>query len=243
MGCILFGIKVNVIGELVKDKPVLLVANHISWADILALGSVANISFIAKSEIKKWPLIGFLASLQKTIFVERSRKKDSKRASNEMANRLASGNALVLFAEGGSDIGAHILPFRSALVGAAQNAMNASVVKNASIAKSEGIEKNKSGAKQILIQPVTIAYIKLQGLQVSRGDRMQLAWNRSNSALQNIKQVLRRSVCEITISFAEPIVLGKDENRKIITKKCHAIVRKTHNELTRGSLNLAKNKA
>jgi len=225
MGCILFGIKVNVIGDLVKDKPVLLVANHISWADILALGSVANISFIAKSEIKKWPLIGFLASLQKTIFVERGRKKDSKRASNEMANRLASGNALVLFAEGGSDIGAHILPFRSALVGAAQNAMN------------------EGGAKQILIQPVTIAYIKLQGLQVSRGDRMQLAWNRSSSSLKNITQVLKRSVCEITISFAEPIVLGKDENRKTITKKCHAIVRKTHNELTRGALNLAKNKA
>jgi len=107
---------------------------------------VANISFIAKSELKNG-LSWFFSLVAKTIFVERQRKKDSKRASNEMANRLASGNALVLFAEGGSDIGAHILPFRSALVGAAQNAMN------------------EGGGKQILIQPVTIAYIKLQGLQ------------------------------------------------------------------------------
>ncbi len=221
LGCMVLGIKVKTIGKPILDKPTLMVANHISWVDILALGSIVNVSFVAKSEIKKWPLIGFLTSLQKTIFVERTRKTASKNTANEMAERLANGGAVVLFAEGGSDIGAHILPFRSALVGAVQMAMK------------------EAGAKKIMIQPVTIAYITLQGLQVSRGDRMQLTWNKSNSLIKNIVQILNRPTSEITISFAKPMSLEKGENRKTITKACHAIVRKTHNELTRGANKLS----
>lgn len=220
LGCILLGIRVKTIGSPVLDRPTLLVANHISWADILALGSTANISFVAKSEIKNWPLIGFLASLQKTIFVKRTKRGDTKRASNEMAERLKNNGALVLFAEGGSDIGAHILPFKSALVGAAQKAMN------------------EAGANNINIQPVTIAYIKLQGLPVSRGDRLLLAWNKSKSPLQNLTQILKRSIIQITIVYGNPIALKEQTNRKQITKQCHAIVRKKYSELTRATISL-----
>ena len=216
--CVLFGLRVSVSGAPRRGKPVLLVANHISWADILALGSVADIIFVAKSEIKKWPFVGFMASLQKTIFVARARRTDTKRASNEMADRLADGGAVVLFAEGGSDIGTHILPFRSALVGAAQAAMV------------------DAGAKDVMIQPVTIAYTRLQGLPVSRGDRARLAWNRSESLLHNIGEILNRGICEITICFGEPVALTKGTDRKQITRHCHAEVRRTHNALNRGTM-------
>ncbi len=211
----ILGIEISLIGKVIEDKPTLLVANHISWIDILALGAVANISFVAKSEIKKWPLIGFLAALRKTIFVERKKRTDSKRTATEMAKRLKDGGAVVLFAEGGSNISAHILPFRSALLGAAQIAMQ------------------EAGAKDIVVQPVTIAYTKMQGLPISRTNMSQLAWNKSLNIIENIKQILQRPKIKIIIHFAQPLNLGQKQNRKEIAQKCHEIVRKNYNKLTR----------
>ncbi len=215
LGAILFGLKINVIGTANIGQPTLIVANHISWSDIVALGSIANVSFVAKSEIKKWPLIGFLASLQKTIFVERNRRVDTGRTSEKMAKYLLDGNAVVLFAEGRSDISTNILPFRSALIGSAQMAMK------------------QAGAKNIAILPTIIAYTKLQGLPVSRAERFALAWNKSKSSLVNIINILKRSNCEITIVFANPIKLKKDADRKKIARQCHQQAQTIYNVLLR----------
>ena len=67
--CRLLGFKVMVNGDMSQGRPLLLVANHVSWSDILVLGSIAEVSFIAKSEVKDWPLFGNFAQLQRTVFI------------------------------------------------------------------------------------------------------------------------------------------------------------------------------
>src|SRR6185295_10784154 len=118
--CRLFGIRLTVIGTPVQDRGVLMVANHTSYFDILVLSGAARVSFVAKKEVGKWPFFGTMARLQETLFVERERRSKTAAARDEILDRLRQGDALVLFPEGTSDDGNRVLPFRSALMGAAE---------------------------------------------------------------------------------------------------------------------------
>lgn len=120
VGCIFLGLRVTVIGTPSTGRPTLLVSNHVSWTDIVAIGSVADVTFVAKREVGQWPFVGMMANLQRTIYVDRTRRSDAGRTAEAMGQHMAGGNAVLLFAEGQSDIGTHVLPFRSALIGAAQ---------------------------------------------------------------------------------------------------------------------------
>lgn len=216
VGCAFLGLEVTVIGEPAHGRPTLLTSNHVSWTDIVAIGSVADITFVAKSEVRDWPVVGFMADLQRTIYVDRKRRSDAGRTSAEMAEHMAAGNAVLLFAEGQSDIGTHVLPFRSALIGAAQQAM------------LEG------GAKDVLIQPLTIAYTKLQGLPISRPERSIVAWVKSKSVKQNIRDILSGPKKSITIAFGTPRPLVAGADRKVLTKTVESDVRATLVALNRG---------
>ncbi len=216
IGCLFLGLRVEVIGQPATGRATLLVANHISWTDIVAVGSVADVTFVAKREVGDWPFVGMMARLQKTIFVDRTRRSDAGRTAQEMGTHMADGNAVLLFAEGRSDIGTHVLPFRSALVGAAQHAM---------------IE---AGANDVLIQPLTIAYTRLQGLPVSRNERSLIAWIKSKSVKQNIREILGGPVKEVTVAFGTPIPLGENDNRKQVTKQAEDQVRTMLVALNRG---------
>ena len=72
VGCVFLGLRVKLIGEPATGRPTLLVSNHISWTDIIAIGSVADVTFVAKSEVRDWFFVGFMARLQRTIFVDRN---------------------------------------------------------------------------------------------------------------------------------------------------------------------------
>lgn len=216
LGCIFLGLRVRVIGQPQTGRATLLVSNHISWTDIVVIGSVADVTFVAKREVGDWPFVSLLARLQKTIFVDRTRRTDAGRTAQEMGARMADGNAVLLFAEGQSDIGTHVLPFRSALVGAAQHAM---------------IE---AGAKDVLIQPLTIAYTKLQGLPVSRNERTLIAWIKSKSVKQNVREILGGPVKEVTVAFGTPLPLRETDNRKQVTKAAEQQVRAMLVALNRG---------
>lgn len=216
IGTWFLGLKVTVIGRPVTGKPVLIVSNHISWTDIIAIGSVADLTFVAKQEVKKWFFVGFMATLQRTLYVDRTRRSDAHRTSREMGRRMAAGGAVLLFAEGQSDVGTHVLPFRSALVGAAQHAM---------------IE---AGAKEVLVQPLTVAYTRLQGLPVSRNDRSLIAWIKSKSVKDNIREILTGGVKEVTVAFGIPVPLAEGANRKAVTKAAENEVRRMLVALNRG---------
>ncbi|WP_348046016.1 lysophospholipid acyltransferase family protein [Devosia sp.] len=216
VGCVFLGLRVTVIGQPATGRATLLVSNHISWTDIIAIGSVADVTFVAKREVGDWFFVGMMARLQKTIFVDRTRKTDAKRTSTEMGAHMAGGNAVLLFAEGQSDIGTHVLPFRSALVGAAQHAM---------------IE---AGATDVLIQPLTIAYTRLQGLPVGRNERSLIAWVKSRSLKQNVVEILGGGVKDVTVAFGAPLSLSQTDDRKAVTRAAENLVRANLVALNRG---------
>lgn len=216
VGCVFLGIRVRVVGHPATGRATLLVSNHISWTDIVAIGAVADVTFVAKREVGEWPFVGMMARLQKTIFVDRTRRTDAKRTSTEMGTHMASGNAVLLFAEGQSDVGTHVLPFRSALVGAAQHAM---------------IE---AGATAVMIQPLTIAYTRLQGLPVGRNERSLIAWVKARSLRQNVREILSGSVKDAVVVFGEPLPLSETDDRKAVTRAAEQMVRRNLVALNRG---------
>jgi 1-acyl-sn-glycerol-3-phosphate acyltransferase len=207
VGCAFLGMRVTVIGAPAKGRPTLLVSNHISWTDIIAIGSAAPVTFVAKQEIAKWPFVSMMAGLQRTIFVDRTRRSGTGRTAEAMGRHMAEGNAVVLFAEGQSDIGTHVLPFRSALVGAAQHAMEA------------------GGAREVNIQPLTVAYTKLHGLPISRNERSLVAWVKSKSVKDNIAEILSGPIKDVTVAFGTPQILAHGADRKAVTKAAEREVR------------------
>jgi 1-acyl-sn-glycerol-3-phosphate acyltransferase len=94
----------------------LLVTNHVSYLDILLLSSVVDVAFIAKSEVRRWPLLGTLAASVGTIFIERDRPRDSLRVTTVMEKALAAGHGVALFPEGTSSDGKSVLPFKPSLL-------------------------------------------------------------------------------------------------------------------------------
>src|SRR4029079_4479128 len=118
--CALLRVRVRVKGVPTKNRGVLYVSNHISWADILVIGSLAPVAFVAKREVASWPLVGITAKIQRTVFVDRTRRHHRGEAEDDTRRRLKDGLSVVLFAEGTSSDGNRVLPFRSALLGAVE---------------------------------------------------------------------------------------------------------------------------
>lgn len=103
-------------------EPALLLANHLSWLDIVVVLSHVPCTFVAKREVLTWPLFGHLAALLQVVWVDRHRKRDLLRAIPALEQTLRSGRSVLLFAEGTTTNGATLLPFKSALVEAAVRA-------------------------------------------------------------------------------------------------------------------------
>ena len=97
----------------------LVVCNHLGYVDILAIGSVCPAIFVAKNDVKAWPLFGWLTSLAGTHFVRRDSRLKAAHQVEGIASLLAEGHSLVLFPEGTSSAGTDVLPFRSSLLQAA----------------------------------------------------------------------------------------------------------------------------
>jgi 1-acyl-sn-glycerol-3-phosphate acyltransferase len=121
--CALLRLRVRVVGAQAGAKAVLVVADHVSWLGIPLLGAAAPAVFVAKREVADWPLIGFTAKAQRTIFVDRTARARTAAANREIAARIVEGHPFVLFAEGTSSDGNRVLRFRSGLLGAAGEAL------------------------------------------------------------------------------------------------------------------------
>jgi 1-acyl-sn-glycerol-3-phosphate acyltransferase len=114
----LLRIHLRIEGASARGRAVLFISNHVSWVDIVVIGSIAPVAFVAKSEVRRWPLVGITARMQRTVFVERTRRRQAAQAVGDIVARLKTGTSVVLFAEGTSSDGNRVLPFRSALIGA-----------------------------------------------------------------------------------------------------------------------------
>lgn len=202
------GYRVHVVGQMSDKRPLLIASNHVSWTDIMVLGSIADVFFISKSELANWPVIGYLSRWQRTVFVERDRKHKSGDQAGEIGLRLAQGHPMVLFAEGSTHDGNRVAPFKSTLFGAA------------SMTISSG------AADHVYVQPVAIAYTRLQGLPMGRQHRGHAAWIGDRVLVPHIKELLAEGAIDVEVHFGEPIEFAIGDSRKVIAARVQAQVRK-----------------
>lgn len=202
----LLGIRLHVRGDLAKSRPLLIVSNHISWTDIIILGSLAELHFISKIEVASWPIFGTLARLQRSVFIERTARRKSGDQASEIARRIADGDPMVLFAEGTTGDGNILLPFKSTLFGAAQMAL----------ADSD---------EAVTIQPVALAYTRLQGLPMGRAHRPHAAWTGDTDLAPHLVALLREGAMDVEVHFGTPIEFRAGADRKRIARDVEAEIR------------------
>ena len=216
--CRLIGVRIHQEGRRTANAPLLLLANHISWLDICIISATTPVVFVAKSEVARWPVFGWLAKLQRTIFVERERRQRVGEQSREIGARLIDGDAVVLFAEGTSGDGQRVLPFRSALVGAVHHAL-----------------AENSDHSAITVQPLSIAYVGLNGLPVGRMWRDRVAWYGDAGLMSHLIGVLSSGAIDVTLSWGEARAHDARADRKQITREAETAVRRmTVTALRRG---------
>lgn len=218
--CALLRIRVRVSGEPQRGRAVLYVSNHVSWVDIVVIGSLSPVAFVAKSEVRRWPLIGITAKIQRTVFVERARRHRTADTVGAIVERLASGTSVVLFAEGTSSDGNRVLPFRSALVGAIRHA-----------AASDG--------GRLLIQPMSICYTGLHGIPMGRQHRPLVAWYGDLDFMPHIKAFIRRAVVDAVVSYGAPVAADAENDRKAMARTLENAVRRLTVTTLRGRTQLA----
>lgn len=112
----LWGIHLRVLGQPVTAGPALIVANHISWLDILVIHAARYCRFVSKSDIRAWPLIGALATGAGTLYIERTSRRDALRMVHDMSEALRQGDVVAVFPEGTTSDGRELLPFHANLI-------------------------------------------------------------------------------------------------------------------------------
>jgi 1-acyl-sn-glycerol-3-phosphate acyltransferase len=215
--CNLIGVRKRVIGKPIAEQPLLIVSNHASWLDIVVITSMAPAVFVAKSEIAKWPFFGWLAKLQRSVFVERERRAKTGAVNAEIANRLADGDPVVLFGEGTSSDGNRVLPFRTALIGAARDA----------IASAEHVQ-------QVWIQPLSIAYVGMQGIPLGRHQRPRAAWYGKTTLVPHLAEVCQRGAIDVVVTWGEPIPYNGEVDRKQVARQLEDHIRRLTVDALRG---------
>ncbi len=108
------GLKLSVSG-VPAPRDVLYVANHLSWLDILALGGATGAAFVSKDDVDGWPLVGWLARVGGTIFIDRESRRAARGQADQIGEALQRGQPIVLFPEGTTNDGRALVPFRPAL--------------------------------------------------------------------------------------------------------------------------------
>jgi len=192
--------RLTVHGRMATERPLMLASNHISWTDIMVAGAAADINFVAKSEVSGWPMIGTLAHLQRTIFVERGKRGKSGEQAGEIARRMAAGDPMMVFAEGVTADGNLMLPFKSTLFGAARYAI-------------------ESGAESVAVQPVAIVYTRLHGMPMQRQHRSHVAWIGDRMLAPHIIALLKEGGVDVALHFGEPVVFRAGDGRKEMARE------------------------
>ncbi|MFN6955780.1 MAG: lysophospholipid acyltransferase family protein [Acetobacteraceae bacterium] len=195
--CRLIGLKVQVVGTPSRGPSVLFVSNHSSWLDILVLGSVLEAAFVSKAEVGQWPVVGLVARLGRTVFVSRKRSGTGKEA-EEIQERLAAGDSIILFPEGTSNDGTRVLPFRSSFLAVA------------------------SAAREV--QPVSLVYDRLGGLPACRRDRPLFAWYGDMDIATHFWRIARRSGARATVLLHQPADPAAFPDRKALTAAASEVV-------------------
>jgi lyso-ornithine lipid O-acyltransferase len=200
--CRILGFQIEQVGEPSPHRPTLFVANHSSYLDIPVLGSLIDGSFVAKAEIASWPYFGTLAKLQRSIFVDR-RPGTTVKQRNAIMARLEEGDDLIIFPEATSSDSIHLLPFKSSLLSVA--------------------ELRPKGAP-LAVQPVTVAYVRLDGMPMGRFFRPLVAWYGGMEVAPHLWTMLGLGTLSIRVIFHPVVTLSQYGSRKELAIHCFKVI-------------------
>lgn len=204
--CISFilAIRVKRTGDIYKTSQTVYVSNHISYLDIVALGTKLEGCFVGKEDIAGWPIFSTLAKMQHTVFISRNPAKARQEGEN-MKKALDQGRNIIFFPEGTSTIGDSVRPFKSSPF---------SIV--------ETPER-----KNIMVQPITIRLLEADK-QSAINDTLKniYAWHTEiDTPLdQHLWNFMKNRGAVLEMHFHPPIRAGDYENRKTLAKACHKVV-------------------
>lgn len=217
------GLRVRVVGgRPAPDRPLLILSNHTSYLDIVALGALLDAGFVAKSEVGTWPGFGLIARLGRTVFVERKRARASQ-GRDDIARRLREGEPLVLFPEGTSNDGNRVLPFKSALLAVAEAGPRAgrrASRAGASAAPADGADDGGD----LMVQPVSLAYTRIDGLPIGYAWRPFYAWYGDMDLAPHLWTVLGLGAATVEVILHDPVDPRALPSRKALARHCHGII-------------------
>lgn len=208
------GIRVHVHGERETRRPLMVAANHSSWLDILVIASVVDATFVAKSEVREWPVFGLLARLQRSIFIKREDRRQTREQADEMADRLNAGETVVLFPEGTTTDGNRLGELKSPLFAAASSAAHFA---------PDGV---------VHVQPAALAYTRIHGMAMGHFHRPVASWPGDIELLPHLLGVLKTGALDVDIRFGDTVEVRSGTSRKHVT----AFVRDQLREMLEKSL-------
>ena len=218
--CRVLGIKLTINGAVVRDCPVLLVSNHTSWLDIPVLSAVAPVSFVAKKEVGSWPFVSALARLQRSVFVDRARRQAAGETAGEITERLKTGDAIVLFAEGTSSDGNRVLPFKTSLFAAVKPSRT-----NGAATQGEPISQPGRDAPGPMVQTLAVVYTHLHGVPIGRADRPRVGWYGDMEMQSHAWALLGAGPLAVTVDVSPPVPLSNFADRKSLAISSERTVR------------------
>jgi 1-acyl-sn-glycerol-3-phosphate acyltransferase len=197
--CRIAGFRVVRRGKISKTHPTLFISNHTSYFDIPVMGSLIKGSFVAKTEVGTWPLFGWLAKLQRSVFIDRQRKEAAAHR-DSLVSRLEEGDNLILFPEGTSNDGNHVLPFKSALF---------------------AVASLRPRGEPLTVQPVSITYTALDGMPMGRALRTYYAWYGDMDLAGHLWRALGLGRATVVVQFHQPVTLEDFSSRKALADHCY----------------------
>lgn len=203
------GIRTTVHGRAAQGGGVMFVANHVSWADIPVLGAQLMAAFVAKSEVGGWGAVGWLASVARTVYVERERRSSTSDQCDRIVERLRAGENVILFPEGTNGDGISVLPFKSSLFAAVE-------------------------AGDFRIQPVTIGYTRLNGLPITRERLPDIAWIGDSELWPHLMAFMALGRVGAELVFHDVVHADDFADRKALARHCHTVVSEGYRRLMRG---------
>ena len=203
LACILC-LRIIGIDLLVEGRPMphpgAVVANHASWLDVFVLNAVQRAYFVSKVEVRKWPLVGWIARAAGTVFIQR-RVLDAGRQKFVFLERINRGDKLLFFPEGTSTDGRRVLKFRSSLFAAFF----------------------EPGLKETMwVQPTTVSYRAPEG----QDERFYGWWGDMEFTPHFAFVLAAKRHGQVVVRFADPIHVKEVENRKVLSQMCETAVRR-----------------
>lgn len=200
----MLGLNISVKGQPAPSRPLLVIANHVSWLDIVAISSMLPAIFVTQHGVASWPVFGRLAKLSPSIFVNRDRKREVIQTIDCISDALSVDDVVAIFPEGTSTDGTAVLPFRSALLGAVRETLH----------KAEDL-------RAVHVQPVSVRY--------AGPNRRLAAWAREDdsSFFSHLLQVIRLRRIDVTLRWEAPIPADIQADRKALARTLEQTIRRS----------------